>query len=212
MANTTVFDQYVEEYEKWYDDHEAIYESELEAIREQFAALPENIRGIEVGLGTGRFALPLGIKEGVEPSELMAERAAKRGVETITGVAEQLPYADLQFDFVLFVTICYLSDVKLALAEAHRVLKRGGSLIVGFLDKSGTIAKAYKERGARSKFFSNARFYPPEFIKSLMEECDFKNVDCNQTLFGNLEEIDQLQTPMPGYGKGSFVVMKGTKR
>lgn len=83
---------------------------------------------------------------------------------------------------------------------------------MGFLDKSGTIAKAYKERGARSKFFSNARFYPPEFIKSLMEECGFKNVDCNQTLFGNLEEIDQLQTPMPGYGKGSFVVMKGTKR
>lgn len=212
MANTTVFDQYVEEYEKWYDDHEAIYESELAAIREQFAALPENIRGIEVGLGTGRFAMPLGIKEGVEPSELMAERAVKRGIETITGVAEQLPYADLQFDFVLFVTICYLSDVKLALAEANRVLKRGGSLIVGFLDKSGAIAMAYKERGARSKFFSNARFYPPEFIKSLMEEYGFKNVDCNQTLFGNLEEIDQLQTPMTGYGKGSFVVMKGTKR
>ncbi len=212
MANTTVFDQYVEEYEKWYDDHEAIYESELEAIREQFAALPENIRGIEVGLGTGRFALPLGIKEGVEPSEFMAERAVKRGIETITGVAEQLPYADMQFDFVLFVTVCYLSDLKLAMAEANRVLKRGGSVIVGFLDKSGTIAKAYKDRGARSKFFSNARFYTPEYIKSIMEEYGFKNIDSNQTLFGDLEEIDELQTPIAGYGKGSFVVVKGTKR
>ena len=212
MKSTTVFDQNVMEYEKWYEDHEEVYQSELQALREHFLDLPENIRGIEVGLGTGRFSQPLGIKEGVEPSESMSARAAKRGIETINAMAEHLPYADLQFDFVLFVTICYLKDIRLALSEAHRVLKKGGALIIGLLDKSGDIARAYKERGGRSKFFANARFYSPEYIKSVMEDNGFKDVIFNQTLFGKLEEIGRLQTPKPGYGEGSFVVAKGIKR
>ncbi len=48
----------------------------------------------------------------------MAEKAIKRGIEIIDGVAEKLPYGDLQFDFVLFVTICHLDSIKNALAEA----------------------------------------------------------------------------------------------
>ena len=105
MTHTKIFDRHVEEYEKWYEDYPEVYQSELTAIREQLLKLPENIRGIEVGLGTGRFALPLGIKEGVEPSSGMAEKAINRGIEVIEGLAERLPYGDLQFDFVLFVTI-----------------------------------------------------------------------------------------------------------
>lgn len=212
MANTAVFDQYINDYEKWYDEHSEVYHSELQAIREHFLELPEDIRGIEVGLGTGRFSEPLGIKEGVEPSEFMAERAAKRGIETINAVAERLPYGDMQFDFVLLVTICYLSDLRMALSEAYRVLKKGGAIIVGFLDKDRPIAKEYKERGARSKFFDSAKFYRPEFVKSALEDSGFKTLNFNQTLFGNLEEIRNIQIPVAGYGKGSFVVVKGIKK
>lgn len=53
--------------------------------------LPENIKGIEVGLGTGKFAKVLGIKEGVEASNEMAAIALKRGIEVVTGRAENLP-------------------------------------------------------------------------------------------------------------------------
>ena len=212
MADTAVFDKFVNDYERWYDEHSEVYHSELYAIREHFKELPEDIRGIEVGLGTGRFAEPLGIKEGVEPSEFMAERAAKRGIETINAVAERLPYADMQFDFVLFVTVCYLSDLRMALSEAYRVLKKNGALIIGFLDKDRPIAKEYKERGARSKFFASAKFYHPEFIESAMEDRGFKNLTFNQTLFGNLDEINKVQIPVVGYGEGSFVVVKGIKK
>ncbi len=212
MANTEIFDQHVKEYELWYDKHPEVYQSELLAIREQLARLPENIRGIEVGLGTGRFAGPLGIKEGVEPSKEMAALAAKRGIEIMNAYGERLPYADMQFDFVLFVTICFLSNVKAALEEAQRVLKRGGAVIVGFLDKERPIAKAYKERGGRSKFFTEAHFLKAGRIKKLLEQSGFKNVVFNQTLFGNLDEIQQLQTPVEGYGEGSFVVALATKK
>lgn len=212
MSAYRIFDENVEEYEKWYDEHTEVYQSEILAIREHLEKLPENIRGIEVGLGTGRFSQPLGIKEGVEPSEAMASLAAKRGIETMPAVAERLPYADLQFDFVLFVTICFLDNIKASLSEANRVLKRGGAIIIGFLDKERPIAKTYKERGSRSNFFANARFYRPDYVNKLLEQAGFRNITFNQTLFGQLEEIRQLQIPISGHGKGSFVVAMAIKK
>lgn len=212
MLKTEIFDKYVEDYEAWYDKYPEVYESELAAIREQFLKLPENIRGIEVGIGTGRFAQPLGIKEGIEPSEEMAKKAVSRKIEVLKGVAEYLPYRDLQFDFVLFVTICHLDNVKLAIEEAHRVLKHHGSIIIGFLDKDQAVAKEYKERRDRSTFFSKARFYSVKRIEQIIEESGFKNLEFNQTLFGDLESIKDIHLPKSGYGEGSFVVLKAIKK
>lgn len=212
MVQIGQFNNYVEEYEKWYDDYQAVYHSELKAIKEHFKKLPENIRGIEVGLGTGRFAKPLGIKEGIEPAMQMAIKATRRGVEVVKGVAENLPYGDLQFDFVLFVTICHLDNVERAIEQAHRVLKHQGALIIGFLDKEQPIAKEYKERKYRSTFFKNARFYRVSHLKELIESKGFKNLEFNQTLFGNLDEINTVQVPKHGYGEGSFVVVRAIKK
>jgi ubiquinone/menaquinone biosynthesis C-methylase UbiE len=212
MIKERVFEAYVEDYEQWYQEHKAVYESELAVLREQFQKLPENLRGIEVGVGTGRFAQPLGIKEGVEPSEAMARKALERGVEVIDGVAEQLPYGDLQFDFVLFVTICHLKDIKRALAEAHRVLKPGGAVIIGFLDKDQPVAKGYIENRARSTFYSDARFYTVTQLQKYLKDAGFRNFDFKQTLFGTLDAIREFQVSRSGYGEGSFVVVKATKK
>lgn len=212
MLNIEVFDKHVEDYEAWYDKYPEVYESELAAIREQLTKLPENIRGIEVGVGTGRFAQPLGIKEGIEPSEEMAKKAMSRNVEILKGVAENLPYGDLQFDFVLFVTVCHLENIKLAIEQAHRVLKHKGSIIIGFLDKDQSIAKEYTERRQYSTFFKKANFYTVNYIKQIVEEIGFKNLEFNQTLFGDLNTIKVVQLPKPGYGEGSFVVVKAIKK
>lgn len=212
MIRKELFDENVEAYEAWYDKYPEVYESELAAIREQLLKLPENIRGIEVGLGTGRFAQPLGIKEGIEPSEQMARLATKRGIEIIEGYAEHLPYGDLQFDFVLFVTICHLDNVSLALKQAHRVLKHKGALIIGFLDKNQAIAKAYEDKRHRSTFFNHATFYSVKHLEGLLLNSGFKSLEYNQTLFGDLDDIKAVQLPKPGYGEGSFVVVKAIKK
>ena len=212
MLNVEIFDKNVEDYEAWYDKYPEVFESELAAVREQFLKLPENIRGIEVGIGTGRFAQPLGIKEGIEPSEEMAKKAVNRNIEILKGVAEYLPYGDLQYDFVLFVTICHLDNVKLAIEEAHRVLKHKGAVIIGFLDNDQAVAKEYKERSEHSTFFRKAKFYSVKRIKQLIEETGFKNLEFNQTLFGNLDSIKEIQLAKPGYGEGSFIVVKATKK
>lgn len=83
MKQVVIFDKNVQEYEAWYEKFPFVYESELIAIREQLKKLPENIRGVEVGLNTGRFASPLGIKEGIEPASEMAEIARQRGIEVM---------------------------------------------------------------------------------------------------------------------------------
>lgn len=212
MGQIAIFDKHVATYEKWYEDYREVYQSELLAIREQLAKLPENIRGIEVGLGTGRFASELGIKEGVEPSSAMAEKAINRGIEVIKGFAAQLPYGDLQFDFVLFVTVCHLDEMKFALKEANRVLKHKGSILIGFLDKDQNIAKEYIAKRHRSTFFAKANFYTVERIVTLLKEAGFKDLEFNQTLFGDLDEIKEVQLPKIGYGEGSFVVVKATKK
>lgn len=211
MVPSKAFTNYVAEYEKWYETYPEVYESEILALKEQFRQLPENIQGIEVGLGTGRFAKPLGIKEGIEPSMEMAEIAMKRGIEIMKGVGERLPYRDFHFDFVLYVTICHLDNVKDALKEAYRVLKNKGSVIIGFLDKDQQIAQEYTERKKRSIFYRDARFYTVERVSALLQDAGFKNLVWNQTLFGTLDEIDTVQRPMTGTGEGSFVVVRAIK-
>ena len=181
-------------------------------MQNQLLELPQNIRGIEVGVGTGRFSKPLGIKEGVEPSKEMAKRAVKRGIEIMKGTAERLPYAALQFDFVLFVTVCFVKNVKKAFEEAYRVLKPEGSVIIGFLDSDGQIAKRYAAERHRSDFYHKAQFYRVDRIEKLLKETGFKKPIFNQTLFGELEDIKEVQIPREGFGQGSFVTVRAIKK
>jgi len=142
MAKFEPFERYAEKYDEWFDKNKFTYESELQAIKE---LLPRNQNGIEIGVGSGRFAAPLGIKLGLDPSVKMGEIAQKRGVEVVEGVAESLPFDDLQFDFVLMVTtVCFLDDIETAFKEASRVLKSGGYLIIGFIDAESLIGKLYE--------------------------------------------------------------------
>lgn len=209
--STEAFDNHVAEYEAWYEAHPEVYASELAALRAHFDRLPENIHGIEVGVGTGRFAQPLGIREGVEPSGPMADRAVNRGIEVIDARAEKLPYGDMQFDFVLFVTICHLQHLKYAFREAHRVLKRDGLIIVGFLPKDKPVARGYWERRRFSTFYRDALFYSPAEVVKLLDASGFRSMVFNQVLFGELEEIKAEQAPKEGYGEGSFVVVSAVK-
>jgi SAM-dependent methyltransferase len=207
----TVFDTHMSDYEAWFNDNQDTYHAELDAIRVHFTRLPENLRGIEVGLGTGRFALPLGIREGVEPSATMADKARKRGVEVMEASAEKLPYADMQFDFVLFVTVCHLENLEHAFREAKRVLKPGGLFIVGFLPEDRPVAQSYQERRKWSTFYKEAKFYSVKQISDLIADLGFKKPEFNQTLLGTLDQAQDQPIPVVGSDSGSFVVVSAHK-
>ena len=59
------FDTHTLQYDAWFERHRAAYESEVAALR---ALATGGDRWLEVGVGTGRFAVPLGVGYGVEPS------------------------------------------------------------------------------------------------------------------------------------------------
>ncbi len=151
MPKTEPFDQYADEYEDWFIINKYSFQSEFIAIKK---ALPNNGDTIEVGLGSGIFAAPLGIKEGIEPSEAMRKKAKKRGVRVIDAVAENLPYADKSKD---------------------------------------------------------ATFFGTEELYEILEDTGFKINNTYQTVFGKIDEINEAQNVLVGYGQGSFVVIKAQK-
>ncbi len=209
MPKVEPFEKHRDRYENWFERHRYAYLSELEAVRR---LLPKEGKGAEIGVGTGRFAAPLGIKLGVEPSKAMAEIARKRDVEVIEGVAESLPFPDESLDYLLMVTtICFVDDPEKALREAYRVLKPGGALIIGFVDRDSPIGKYYEEHREESVFYRDARFFSTEELLELLKKVGFRKFEIVQTLFHRLDEIKDVEPTKPGYGEGSFVVIKAVK-
>lgn len=86
---------------------------------------------LEVGVGTGRIALPLlqrGFEvTGLDASRAMLSRAHSKGIaRLVRGDAYRLPFEDGAFDTALFVHVLHLLDnVPGALSEAERVGRSG---------------------------------------------------------------------------------------
>lgn len=209
--NVSVFDIFTDKYEEWFDRYKAVYESELNMLK---ALTPKFERALEIGVGSGRFAAPLYIKEGIEPSDKMAEIARQRGIKVYPGFAENLPFQDEEFDFVLIaVTICFVKDPIKTLKEAHRVLKENGKILVAIVDKESPIGKEYLSKKDKSEFYKNANFFSAEEVYEMLKETGFEVINTCQTLFGNsIKEITEPQDLKEGHGEGGFVGILGRKR
>lgn len=210
MPKISPFEKYADQYEEWFEKNRWVYEAELRAVKDM---LPTGGHGMEVGVGTGRFAEPLGIKVGVEPSKRMREIAQKRGIHVLDGVAEELPFDDCEFDFVLMVTtVCFVDDLREALLAAHRVLSHGGFLIIGFVDRNSMVGQTYLNRKEKNVFYKDATFFSVDELVEMMDQVGFTDFTFKQTIFRNLSETASNEPVTPGYGEGSFVVIRGRKQ
>jgi len=209
MAKTEVFDKHLAEYEQWFIDNNLVFQSELAAIQK---LMPVNGNGVEIGTGSGIFASLLGIKDGIEPSFVMREKARKREINAIDGIAEKLPYPDKSYDFALMITtLCFVDDALKAFKEVNRILKKNGAFIIGFIDKNSPIGRIYLEKKDKNVFYKDAVFYDTRDVSDFLYETDFIIETVQQSVFGMPDTIKEVQIPENGYGKGSFVVIKATK-
>jgi len=113
----------------------------LSAYRRQLLAAASG-RVLDVGAGTGAN-LPHYSRDQIselvllEPAPAMLARALSQArrlgleVRPVPGRAEQLPFADGSFDTVVFtLALCTVDDPAAALAEARRVLRPPGRLLL----------------------------------------------------------------------------------
>jgi len=208
MAKTQSFDAHFDQYEKWFTEHKFVYKSEVAAIK---SILPTG-RGIEIGVGSGLFASPLDIANGVEPSDTMAQLAINRGIHVVRGVAEELPYFNNQFDFTLMVTaICFVDHPEKAINEMKRIVRPGGTLILAFVDKDSSLGETYEKYKEQNVFYRDAIFFSSRDIMNHLSNAGLKITETRQTVFGNLNQITELQQPKTGYGEGGFIVLKAEK-
>ena len=180
MAKIEPFEEHTSRYEDWFEKNKFAYLSELQAVK---ILLPEIGDGVEIGVGSGRFSAPLGVKFGVEPSGRMGKIAKQRGIEVVGGVAENLPFADGRFDYALMVTtICFLDDIKIAFLETRRILKTDGQFVIGFVDKGSSLGKMYYKLKRENIFYRIATFYSVDEVVFHLEQAGFKYFSFNNSI------------------------------
>ncbi|MBE0569244.1 MAG: class I SAM-dependent methyltransferase [Deltaproteobacteria bacterium] len=203
------YEKHAADYDDWFSKNRFAYESELRAVKR---LLPKGDLGVEIGVGTGRFAGELGVPLGVEPSKSMRGMAKQRGVSVVCAKAEALPFRDDRFDYALMVTvICFFDDVRRSFREAHRVLKPSGSLVVAFIDRESPLGRKYDERKSETTYYANATFHSAVEVERCLAEAGFRSFSFCQTIFGKHGEMEEPDPVKDGHGEGCFVVVKADK-
>lgn len=117
----------------------------LDLAGEVLARMPECRTAADLGCGSGRMLATLGERAGtvigVDNSARMLEQAGKRlpeGVKASLRIGDltHLPLKDWEADFALLsMALHHVSQPQDVLAEAARVLKSGGTLLIADFDK-----------------------------------------------------------------------------
>lgn len=174
--------------------------------------VPRTGKGVEIGVGTGRFSVPFGILTGVEPSRGMAAIARSRGINVYEAMAEDLPFEDGMFDYALLVTVlCFLNDPMQALGECRRILRPNGKMIIGMLDRNSPLGRQYERNRRESAFFRHAQFRSAEEVIAWLSALGLKSIRTLQTIFKEPATLKTLEPVREGYGGGLFVVVSGQK-
>jgi len=118
---------------------------------------------LEIGCGTGHwsafFAENGFTVNGIDVSKKMLEKAIEKKIPNATftqALAEELPFKKHSIENIACITALeFMNDITKAITEMHRVLKPGGILLVGALNKNSFQGK---NKNA-SEVFKDAHFF-----------------------------------------------------
>ena len=203
-----IFDKYYEKYDTWYEKNKYTYYSELKLLQK---LIPENKKGIEIGVGTGRFAAPLGIEYGIDPSENMLKIAKERGVKVKRASGERIPFSDNVFEYAaIIITLAFVNNPQEVIKEAWRVLNNKGKIIIGIVDSSSFLADFYRKK--EGVFYKEAKFVKVNQLAQWLKAAGFYNLIYYQTLFNLPRDMTEIEKPRNGFGQGGFVVVVADKK
>jgi ubiquinone/menaquinone biosynthesis C-methylase UbiE len=112
-----------------------IYAAKRDAVIATVAGYDQDV--LDVGGGMGRIAIPLAERHRVVLTDLSADMlklarpSAGPRLQLQVAGATRLPFPDASFDWVVCIDLIpHLLDPKPALAEARRVVRRGGHIVI----------------------------------------------------------------------------------
>lgn len=167
----------------FYDETRGFPPEEVPAIATLFCEigrLDSSSRALEIGIGTGRIALPLAERlravHGIDVSRQMMQRLRKKlhgeAISLAQGDARYLPYASDTFEAVIAVHVLHLiPEWSPALDEMMRVVQPQGTLIFG--GQSGGLSPLQDIWRAIHES-SRRRFEDDNFVEPYLHERGFR--------------------------------------
>ncbi len=212
QTNSAVFHQRAKEYDSWFDDS-LLFEIEAAAIETLI------VRGqspaLEIGVGPGRFASKFGSNLGIDPARGPLHIAQSRNIAVSQAIGEALPFRGNSIARVsLFFTLCFLQNPMETICESHRVLKKTGNFILGFVPATGPWGKNLQQKKENGHpFYEYARFYTTQEIEALLIDNGFSITASASSLYQLPGEVTQMEMPKTGMDKNcGFIVLTATKR
>jgi SAM-dependent methyltransferase len=200
------FEKTWKSYDEWFDRHQALYQSELAALKK---VVPSGA-GLEIGVGTGRFAAPLAIRFGLDPAIHMLQLAKNRGILVVQGLGESLPFKEESFDFVQIVFVIeFVDDPLFFLREAARTIRGNGALILGFIDRDSEWGRYYARDPSHKQYFHPPS---PEEVLGIFNKIGLEFRESCQTLFQPPPDLSKKENPKRGFGRGGLVILMATKQ
>lgn len=146
--------------------------------------------GLEAGIGTGRLAIPLlerldATLVGVDLSPEMLEIARKKSLVLkpkrrpilLEADLHKLPFCEETFDFILCISVLHYTDTEVVLKEFFRILRPGGSLILGDLIIHPADDLRFMQKLEEALSLAHRQYYRPSELQKLLEGCGFQMQD-----------------------------------
>ena len=207
------FDSLASAYDAWFEEEgKLVFPTEVQALRELLTLLSRP--WLEVGVGSGRFAQALGIEVGLDPSIRLLQMARDRGVNSLLGRGEAVPFATGSFGTVfLIVTLCFVDSPLQVLTEANRILRSDGNVVIGLVLRESPWGQFYQLKKAEGhRFYKYAAFYSYHEVATLLRQAGFQPGKMVSTLFQMPSRVDRLELAQEGYSPDAgFVAIMASK-
>jgi ubiquinone/menaquinone biosynthesis C-methylase UbiE len=185
-----VFNHFYKDYDKWYQTKVGAFVDKVETDAIWVLLEPkQGMKILDVGCGTGNQSLKLAKKgckvTGIDIAPNMlheAERKAKEnGLQLDFHLMDclKLDFPDDFFDAAVSVTAFeFVKDLQSAYREIRRVVRSGGTIVIGTIQRGGDWAMLYESDICKGTAYEFANFLSKEELCNLDPNAYDGSIEC----------------------------------